>query len=272
MTRSPKVAAKTIEHEPVKSAPHAVVLSATPFDLLNRAVVQGATLEMVEKLMELYERWRASEAKRAYDNAIADAKGKFPKIEKTKSVGFQNKDKDGKSGGKTAYKHEGLDDIAVIDPVLSEHGLSWRHRAAQEGDLITVTCIVSHRDGYAEETSLRAASDKTGGKNDIQAIGSTVRYLTRYTLMLALGLAATDASPDDDGKAAGTGGPVSTERLARLKELCGITNTDEAMFADHMKVASLAELPDSQFAVAERKLLAKRHKQLLKAAAEGTIA
>lgn len=257
----------TVVHQ--HAAPAQAVSAPSPLAMLNRAVEQGASLEMVEKLMELYERWRTTEAKRAFDNAIADAKAEFPKIEKRKSVAFPNKDKDGKagSGGKTAYKHEGLDDIAVIDPILSKFGLSWRHRTTQEADLVTVTCIVAHRDGHAEETSLRAASDKTGGKNDIQAIGSTVHYLTRYTLKLALGLAATEAAADDDGKAASTGGPMATDHLTEIIELCDETDTDHVGFAQYMGADALKNIPDGLFGTARAKLLHKKKVQRAKAAA-----
>ena len=60
-----------------------------------------------------------------------------------------------------------------------------------------MTCVLSHRDGYSEETTLTAGADDSGKKNSIQAIGSTTTYLQRYTLKLALGLATQDR--DDDG-------------------------------------------------------------------------
>jgi hypothetical protein len=60
-----------------------------------------------------------------------------------------------------------------------------------------VTCIISHRDGYFEETTLSAGRDESGSKNSIQAVGSTLTYLQRMTLKAALGLAAAE---DDDGR------------------------------------------------------------------------
>jgi len=46
---------------------------------------------------------------------------------------------------------------------------------------VTITCIISHRDGYREENSLSAAADTSGEKNPIQAIGSTLTYLQRMS-------------------------------------------------------------------------------------------
>ena len=53
-----------------------------------------------------------------------------------------------------------------------------------------MTCVLSHRDGHFEETTLTAGRDDSGKKNAIQQVGSTITYLQRYTLKAALGLAA----------------------------------------------------------------------------------
>jgi hypothetical protein len=87
----------------------------------------------------------------------------------------------------------------VVDPIIGKHGLSYRFRTTQT-DKISVTCILSHKAGHSEETRLPAPPTPSGNKNAIQAIGSTLTYLQRYSLVQMLGLAAAN---DDDGKAAG---------------------------------------------------------------------
>jgi hypothetical protein len=52
--------------------------------------------------------------------------------------------------------------------------------------------------GHSERTPLEASPDASGGKNGIQAVGSTVTYLQRYTLLSATGMAVQDQ--DDDGR------------------------------------------------------------------------
>lgn len=166
----------------------------TPLAMIDRALSSGASVEVLEKLMGLQERYDANMARKAFDNAVAEAKGEIPAIEKGKHVGFETR-----GGGTTNYNHETLGMIAaVVDPILHRHGLSYRFRADQGEKGVSVTCVLSHRDGYSEETTLSAGADSSGGKNGIQAIGSTTTYLQRYTLKLALGLATTDK--DDDGK------------------------------------------------------------------------
>ena len=168
--------------------------SLNPLMLLDRAMERGADMEVLERLMDLQERHEAKEARRAFDRAIADAKAELPAITKDRVVDFT-----GNTGIRTHYRHESLAGIErAISPILGAHGLSYRFRAAQgEGGRITVTCIVAHRDGHSEETSLAASPDGSGNKNNHQAIASATTYLQRYTLKLALGLAAGE---DDDGR------------------------------------------------------------------------
>ena len=52
--------------------------------------------------------------------------------------------------------------------------------------------------GHFETTSLTAAGDQSGGKNAIQALGSTISYLERYTILALTGLSTHEM--DDDAK------------------------------------------------------------------------
>lgn len=166
----------------------------TPLAMIDRALSSGASVEVLERLMALQERYDANQARKAFDNAVAAAKGEIGPIVKDRQVDFTSQK------GRTNYKHESFAGIdAAIKPALDKNGLSFRYRATQEGGRVTVTCVLAHRDGYSEETTLSAGNDTSGNKNDIQAIGSATTYLQRYTLKLALGLSTTDK--DDDGKA-----------------------------------------------------------------------
>lgn len=200
-----KPTAEIVQFEPVTTS-----TPLTPMAMVAQAVASGASVETLEKLLALHERFEAGQARKAFDNAVSLAKGEIPPIMKNKQVGFESK----RTGDTTSYSHETLGEIArVVDPILNKHGLSYRYRAAQEGGRITVTCILSHRDGFSEETSLNAGADDSGKKNTIQAIGSTTTYLQRYTLKLALGLATTDR--DDDG-ASSEARPISGAAQAAI--------------------------------------------------------
>jgi len=175
------------------------VAEVTPMQMLQYAMSQGADLDRLERLMTLQERWEKNQAKKAFDAAVSLAKAEIKPIFKNREVDFVSK-KEG--AGRTNYKYEDFGQVAgEVDPVLAKHGLSYRHRPAQQEKVLSITCILSHRDGHSEESTLSACYDETGNKNSIQAIGSTATFLQRYTLKLALGLATTK---DDDGRGAGS--------------------------------------------------------------------
>lgn len=223
----------------------------TPMAMLEKAVTNNASLEVVEKLMTLQERWEANEGRKAFDNAMADAKAEIPVIMKNRVVDFTSQK------GRTHYRHEDLAEIArTVSPILAKHGLSYRYRTTSNpNEPVTVTCIVSHRDGHFEENTLSAGRDDSGNKNSIQAVGSTLTYLQRMTLKAALGLAASD---DDDG-AVSDGKPetINQDQVGELQALIESKSADKARFLKYYKIERLSDLPASRFKDAMALLVAK---------------
>jgi hypothetical protein len=222
------------------------VRSVTPMDMLDRALATGAGTEVLEKLLALQERWEASQARKAFDAAIAAAKAEIPVITKNRQ-GHNNK------------RYADFAALAsVVDPIIGQHGLSYRFRTVQN-DKINVTCILSHAAGHYEETTLCGPADATGSKNAIQAIGSTLTYLQRYTLTQALGLAASE---DDDGKTAGAAdaGPITEEQATRVRALIKETQTDEPAFLRWLDVESVEAIPAGQMKRVEDSFAAKKRR------------
>lgn len=229
------------------------LVPVTPMDMLNRAVQSGASLEMVTKLMDLQDRYKASQALEAFNEAMASAKAEIPTITKNREVDFTS------SKGRTNYRYEDLGNIAkTVQPILAKHGLSYRYRATSNvNEPVTVTCIVSHRAGHFEEITLTAGRDESGNKNSIQAVGSTITYLQRMTLKAALGLAVSN---DDDGKDSEVGETISQEQLTQLIDLADDVGADKASFCKYMGIASFAALPAKNFDRAVTALNRKRAK------------
>lgn len=223
----------------------------TPMSMLAKAVEGGADIDVLEKLMGLSERWEANQARKAFDNAMSAAKAEIPVIAKNREVDFTS------AKGRTHYRHEDLAEIArTVSPILAKHGLSYRYRTTSNlNEPVTVTCVVSHRDGHFEENTLAAGRDESGSKNPIQAVGSTLTYLQRMSLKAALGLAASE---DDDGTTAEVGAFVSPSQIDQLNELANEVSANKERFCKYLKVGSLAEIPAKTFAHAMMLLEEKR--------------
>lgn len=227
---------------PMERPDQAQVISlpaTTPMSMIERAVSNGADVAVIEKLMDLAERHDRNVGRRAFDQAIAAAKGEIPAIRKNRTVDFTTQK------GRTHYKHEDMAEIArTVDPILSRNGLSYRYRTTQDARTVTVTCILSHKDGYSEETTLSAAADDSGNKNHLQAVGSAVTYLQRYTLKMALGLAASE---DDDARRAEVIERINADQFFTLQGLMEQAGADEAKFLQYIGADRLETLTLKQF-------------------------
>lgn len=216
----------------------------TPMDMLEKAVSQNASVDVLEKLMGLQERWEKNQARKLFDEAVAQAKAEIPPIVRNKT-------------GHNSKMYVDFSAIAkVVDPIITKHGLSYRF-TAEQGDRINVTCVLSHRAGHFEKTTLSGPADTTGNKNAIQAIGSTLTYLQRYSLVQMLGLAAAD---DDDGKAGGAGETLSAQQIEEMQALIVEVAADIQKFCKHMKVEKIDDIPAKRFQAAMDALNAKKAK------------
>lgn len=211
-THNPEV--HHLARKPLESLP--VLSSPTPLDLLQRAIQQNVPMDQLERLQVMYEKWEANEARKAFVAAMNKFKSKAPAILKNQNVNMGN--------GKPNYNYATLDNVcrAVIQG-LSEVGISHRWQMIQNGqpsNTIAVTCLLTHERGHSEETSLEGQPDQSGGKNSIQAVGSTVTYLQRYTLLAATGLAA--GGTDTDGNA-----PTNGEIAKHIDLIAKAASVDE---------------------------------------------
>jgi hypothetical protein len=196
-----------------------------PIQLLQVAVQKGVDTEQLKQLMDLQREWKTERAREAFHHAMNGFRAEAISIVKTKQVSFKD----------TKYKHATLADIVTASvPALSKHGLSHRWETKQEGNAITVACVVTHELGHSAQTSLTAQPDNSGSKNSIQAIGSTVSYLQRYTFMAITGLAAKDQ--DDDGRGAET---ISVDQATVINDKLTETGSNKAAFLNWLKVETV---------------------------------
>lgn len=245
----------------------------TPLMLLQQAVTANADANQLNQLTDLYERWQARAAREAYLQAMAAFRAEVRPILKEKPVGY---DSNKPGGTRTDYRYATLSSIdAMITPILSKHGLSASWKTVEQAkDWIKVRCTISHVDGHQEFSELGGPPDKTGGKNDVQAIGSTQSYLQRYTLIAICGLATREQDDDGNGAEVATPGKLINDALVPM--LHKAANDASALVVWKVGNAALKAVGETAWvdtfkdsAVAARKQLAERVSQ---AAAGGASA
>jgi len=181
------------------TAPQQDLAPSSPDRLIELAISKGADVATLEKLMDLEARWKAAQAKEAFDRAFSAFKAEAIVIVKDTVV------TDGPLKGKSYAKLHTV--VKSVTAALSRHGLTAKWKTTKDDkDWIEVTCILRHVQGYEESASMGGAPDVGPGRNALQARMSTVSYLERYTLLAITGLSTSDS--DDDG----AGGPQTASR------------------------------------------------------------
>ena len=164
-----------------------------PMDLLQLAIEREGSVDVIERLAKLQMEIMDREAKVAYTEAFEEFKRNVPPIVKDSKIIVKEE---------VRGKYAKLDKICnVLTPELLKVGITlrWKARTSEDGKMIFVTCYLRHRMGYEEEGStLGGPPDATGSKNAIQANGSTMVYLERYTLVATCGIAIENQDTVDN--------------------------------------------------------------------------
>lgn len=148
----------------------------------------------LEKLLEMQERILDRNSKVAYAMALSAMQPKLPVI--TENGEIKNRD------GKVQSTYALWEDINdAIKPILAEHGFALSFKTGYLDKDEIVTCVLTHRDGHSEETSMRLPRDDSGSKNQVQGVGSSISYGKRYTACALLNI--TSRGEDDDAQSTG---------------------------------------------------------------------
>lgn len=207
-------------------------------------------------LKETYYEMRAKRAYVEYCDARAEMGGKMPIIEKKGTVD--------RGPGRGKFPYGRWEDVhEQINPVMTAYGffLEFHTDTKTTPGRIEVTCILRHRAGHSEHTSLDAAPDQSGGKNNIQADISTITYLKRHTAGALLNLAYR--GEDDDAVRGGGSGDSATlneEQIKLIEAKIVEAKANRKLFCDFWakalkrNISEVSDLPAGQFDAVMRKL------------------
>lgn len=197
----------------VLTSPEPAPLVQPEESLVQWALRNGANADTLAKLIDQEFRIKAEAARLAWIDDMARLKADIPEILKTKHK--QGGIRNGKE--QADYWYAELDKACpILIAALTRYNFTHRWETAKsEPNWIEVACVIQHKQGHSERTVLGGPPDNTGGKNAIQAVGSTKYYLERYTLFAALGIAPK--GQDSDGVAPGIPTGLREERCGEIQ-------------------------------------------------------
>ena len=186
--------------EPFLAAPSIDTLS-TVFGVLERVALDPcADVEKLKGVIAMYERLKAKEAELAYNSAKGRILRKLArtKIVKNRSALYQIEK--GKPSKGTSFKYAPLEEIDKhLRPLLVEEDmdLSYSDEPREDGGILIRGRLKHLPSGHFEDSFMPAPLDTTGGKSDVQAVGSTNSFLRRYIACNIFNIVV--AEDNDDG-------------------------------------------------------------------------
>ena len=205
--------------------------------LVQMAMQRGYEPEFISKMMDLQERNETRIAKQAYISAMAEFKVNLPTV---------IKDKENKQYSSMYASESAL--LNTINPELSKHGLSAAFSFPEtEGNILKVTCTITHKAGYGESVTLPGPIDTSGSKNPLQQVKSTVTYLRKATFEAITGIATSDPKADDDGNSSGVVEYINDKQLSTIMDLINAKEADETRFCEYMKVEKVEDILSGDF-------------------------
>lgn len=218
--------------------------------IMSAAKDPQVSVEKLERLFALHKEMRADQSRTSYKAALARVQAKLPRIAK---AGHALVEKEGRVVRDTPFaRYEDID--LAVRPLLAGEGFAVSFNTRAGNGITVFVCELSHCEGHSEERSLPLPVDATGGKNAIQAMGSSVTYAKRYLLGMHLNIVTV--GEDDDG--AGGSPIVSPNTAETIRAALEAAGGDAARFLKYMGVGGFEaivekDLPKARTFIADLK-------------------
>ena len=209
----------------------------TIISIIAEAVKSGMVdATVIHSLLDAEERWRKSQAEIEFNEAFSRLSQKLPRIVKKGSVAYKDK-QSGKSEEAFRFAtYETIDE--AVRPLLADEGFSMLYDTKErEGGGLIMTATLLHSKGHKMQSSIPLALDSSGGKNNIQAMGSSSSYGRRYAMCNILNIVTI--GEDDDANSAF---PITTEQAIELDLKLTESGLDRAKFLKILKVEDIRDI------------------------------
>jgi hypothetical protein len=254
----------TLSEPPSDSAP-------TVLGLIERVALDPcADVEKLERIMAMYETLKAKEAELAYNAAKGRILRKLAgiKIVKSRSVLNGINGAVPQKGAPEPFKYAPLEEIDKhLRPLLAEEEMDLSYSDEPSGGGIRIRGRLKHLpSGNYEDSFMSGPPDTTGGKSNVQAVGSTNSYLRRYIACNIFNIVVV--GDDDDGN----GGTIDEAQSRTILALIKKAKVGPK-FLRYMKAQSVEEAGSLKAAVATiaardyRKAISTLKEQIAKAEA-----
>ena len=202
-------------------------------------------------LLDMQERVLAKGAEAAFNQALVQMNTDQLRVKKNGTVDL--------GAGKGSYKFAKWEDMdRVIRPIMQREGFTLSFDStAKEGGGITVTGTLLHSAGHSRKASIPLALDTGAGRNNLQAMGSSLAYGKRYVTEMLLNIVRED---DDDDAVRGGTRYITDEQAMQIENLITETKSDLTGFMRHFGVQSITEITAENFTAALNALNAKKAK------------
>jgi ERF superfamily len=245
---------------------------STVLALIERVALDpSAGVEKLERLAAMYERLKAKEAELAFNTAKSRILKKLAgiKIVKNRPVLPESDKGNSQKGVSEAFKYAPLEEIDKhLRPLLVEEemDLSYSDEPWEGGGILVRGRLKHLPGGHYEDSFMPAPLDTTGGKSNVQAVGSTNSFLRRYVACNIFNIVVV--GDDDDGN----GGTIDEAQTKTIVELIKTAKVGPK-FLKYMRAQSVEEAGSLEAAVATiaardyRKAVTTLEEQIAKAEA-----
>jgi hypothetical protein len=254
-------------------------LAAAPSDsvtavltLIERVALDPrADAAKLDRIVAMYERVRAKEAELGFNAAKGRILKRLAgiKLVKNRPALYEIDKGRPQKGTYEAFKYAPLEEIDKhLRPLLLEEDmdLSYSDEPREHGWILIRGRLKHLPGGYFEDSFMPAPPDTSGGKSNVQGVGSTNSYLRRYIVCNIFNIVVV--GDDDDGN----GGSIDEVQTTTLLDLIKKAKVGPK-FLKYMRAQSIEETGSLEAAVATiasrdyRKAVTTLEEQIAKAGA-----